>query len=153
MRILAIDPSSTCMGLYDGTSSVTIASLGDRPKRLAELATQLVGFLQMSQPDVVVYEEQFVRGRAATVALYGAVGLIEATATQYGAAVIPAPQATLRKWCQGKVGKIKDTKELMQKAASHCMCGKSNVAVPQTEHEWDAAAIYYYAKENVTRGT
>lgn len=143
-RILAVDPSSTEVGLYDGRSlCFTIKLKGDRPARLGELFKELdyhaIGY------DFVVYEEQFVRGGAATKALYAAVGIIEAAATIHGQGVMSVPQSTLRKWAESKVGKAPDTKTLMRWVAAERLT--ADTPLPRTEHEWDAAALWFYIQE------
>lgn len=150
-RVLAIDPSSTEVGVFTGGYYTTIVAnkksprserLGFIANALAEIIEQFEGF------DFIIYEEQFVRGDAATRALYGAVGIIEAVGTLSGAGVMPIPQSTVRKWvreCLDPPVKL-PPKELYREAAA--LFYGHDFAERATEHECDAAVIYHYIKQN-----
>lgn len=152
-RILAVDPGSTSLGLYDGKHSLTLEAKGKRPERLASLAGDFLMAMQDHGPyDFVVYEEQFVRGGAATKALFGIVGIIEALSVNHFAGVMSVPQSTLRKWAAqvSDWGPVKrgDEKELMGRIASEVAL--RGFARASTEHERDAACLWYYIREKGT---
>lgn len=143
MKLLAVDPGSNSVGLFDGKTYTTLVApkTQQRPERLAFIGRGFVDFLDKHGPyDFVVYEEQFVRGGPATRALYGAVGVIECSAINSGAGIMSVPQSSIRQWAAHTVGGWKgDTKGLMVAAAE-----KSGYSGAQTEHEWDAACLYAY---------
>ena len=149
-KILSIDPSSTEVGLYDGERAYTIVAnkKKPRPERLAFIMQHLSSFIAANGPyDFVVYEEQFTRGGAATKALFGAVGVLEAVSITMGAGVMPIPQGTLRKWAMAEynmtgVLSSKASKELYEKIARHYDPRVEHGYA--SEHEMDAAAMYYF---------
>ncbi len=147
-KILAIDPSSTFVGVYDGTGGEVIkGGDGERAERLANIGYELSEVMNQGEPyDFVVYEEQFVRGDAATRCLYGAVGIIEAVAINSGAGVMPVPQGTLRQWASKIVGKKFKGKELYKTIACHY--DRRLMASTTSEHVLDAAAVYYFIQHN-----
>lgn len=147
-KILAIDPSSTALGVYDGEAHCTIVANGKspRPERLCFIATKLSDFMAIHGPyDFVVYEEQFVRGGAATKALYGIVGIIECMSISMGAGVMPLPQGTLRKWAASEGPDNCKGKELYQRVAVSRDPNLAGTSV--SEHVFDAACIYYFIKD------
>lgn len=148
-KILAIDPGSNNMGLYDGEAGATlVANRGEpRAQRLAALMDQLTKFFAQNGPyDFVVYEEQFVRGGPATKALYGVVGIIEAVSAYAGAGVMPLPQGTLRKWAAQQMKELKG-KELYEKLA--VARDPRLLQLPGvTEHVFDAACVYHFISDN-----
>ena len=101
--------------------------------------------------DFVVYEEQFVRGDAATRCLYGVVGVIESVAIMCGAGVMPVPQGTLRSWAalQGADPQLKG-KELYAVVAALYDDGLASRKV--SEHEMDAACVYHFVKDKAVIG-
>lgn len=151
-RILAVDPSSTALGLYDGERARTIATTAKmlRPERLGHMLDALYqDFVQAGGYDFVVYEEQFVRGGAATKAIYGAVGIVEAIATSSGAGVMPLPQSSVREWAQKKAewaGRLKrdDIKQVYAIVAKTLAPAGT---VFNTQDEMDAACLYYFVRE------
>lgn len=156
-RILAIDPGSFQVGAYWGEGRSKTLHLYDtgkskakivatpRPARLSSLATQLYELLDSHPIYFVVYEEQFVRGGAATKALFGAVGVIECVAHTCGAGVMSVPQSTLRKWALSKLSglpKVRTAKELYSEvAASYADTSR------MTEHEKDACVLWNFVQE------
>lgn len=160
MKLLAIDPSSTLVGLYasNKTAQLNLVDLckskaPKRAERLGVLAEALADFLQRFGPyDFVAYEEQFVRGNAATRALYGAVGVIEAVAETSGVGTLAVPQATLRSWVDKKltennVTPIGDAKKRYS-AVDKILGGN----IMETQDEKDAKAIWFFVMENAKRG-
>lgn len=150
-KILAIDPSSTEVGLFDGNMAHTIiAPKAPRPERLAYIFRELINWLHSNGPyDFVVYEEQFARGGPATRALYGAVGVIEAASVMQGAGTMSIPQETLRGWLAKQLGikKIKrsEEKKAMAEVSAFYYADKSL----ETEHEKDAACLLAFT---ITQG-
>lgn len=152
MKLLAIDPGSKELGLYDGNVAATLylgEKNADRPDRLADLGVQLNDFIAEHGPyDFVAYEEQFVRGGATTKALFGVVGIIECTAVNSGAGVLSVPQSMIRKWAgemaewAGKVAGHE--KEVYKTAAMTCAHVDMEFS---SEHEYDAACVYYYVTQ------
>lgn len=149
-KILAIDPGTNQLGLYDGENCGTLEATKKwhRPQRLSFMMSELTDFLDIHGPyDFIVYEGQFVRGGAATKALFGVVGVVEAVAHFNGAGVMDVPQATVTKWCKEKAGIEKgakvDRKALMEQVVN----GMNPAVVPESEHEYDAACLWYYIKE------
>jgi len=153
-RILAIDPGSNEVGLYWGPGQSTTLYLTDmslskskraktpRSHRLGILARKLDGYLRYIQPDFVVYEEQFVRGGAATKALFGAVGVIEAAAFQVNAGVMSVPQSTLRKWAAARATEAQATPKRL-----YAWVARSFDVTPKTEHELDACVLWHFIQE------
>ena len=145
-KILAIDPSTTQLGLYNGELHATLAASAKspRPERFSYIAARLSDFLQDTGPyDFIVYEEQFVRGGAATKALYGIVGIIECLAITSGAGVMSLPQGTLRKWAKQEGPDGLKGKELYQRVAIQ-FDERLAVDPSVSEHAFDAACIYYF---------
>ena len=145
-KILAVDPGTTEMGLYDGSHYTTIAANRKKPRyeRLGFMAEKLGSwFAEFGPYDFVVYEEQFVRGGPATKALYGVVGVIEALSTMSGAGVMPIPQGTLRRWAEKEGPDGLKGKALYEQIAvnkDEYLAAGPGV----TEHVFDAACIYYF---------
>jgi len=151
-KILAVDPGTIELGLYDGDNSATIVTSrkNPRPERLAFMASKLADFIAIHGPyDFIVYEEQFVRGNAATKALYGVVGVIECVSISCGAGVMALPQSTLRKWAQSEGPEGLKGKELYQKVA---VSKDARLAADTsvTEHVFDAACIYHFIQAKGT---
>lgn len=149
MKLLAIDPGSTELGLYDGERAATISGgKGARAERLAKIGVGLVDFLTEHGPyDFVVYEEQFSRGDGATRALYGCVGVIECSAINSGAGVMSVPQPTMRAWAAlGFIGsrpkKREEWKRLYMVLGVNEACSQG--VDLKTQDEYDAACIYAY---------
>lgn len=150
-RILAIDPGSQFVGLHDGNNRGSLdltkgrKKVPERPERLGYLAETLADWIAMFGPyDFVAYEEQFVRGGAATKALFGAVGVIEAVAWSAGCGVLSVPQSSVRKWVRGFTPSLKDPKKMYACAAAHLGAETEG----WTEHEIDAFVILTYVKEH-----
>ena len=149
-RILAIDPGTKQLGLYDGEQGMTMFAdpKKSRPERLAELGLKLVEWLEEQEPyDFVVYEEQFTRGDAATRALYGVVGIIECAAINAGAGVMPLPQGTLRKWAE-----LEDTSGAKGKGLYESLAVTRDPRLMHlpgvTEHVFDAACVYHFIADH-----
>ena len=149
MKLLAIDPGTNLVGLYCNQHGARVLNVrphkkAPRAERLACLAAKLSDELAGRDYDFVVYEEQFTRGNAATRALYGAVGVIEAVAIACGAGAMPIPQPTIRKWAKGQIIAYQDLdpKRLYRVVASP-------FPAEWTQDEVDAYVIYKYATENV----
>lgn len=162
MNIIAIDPGTFEVGvyregqahtlyLYDRTLSVARQKRTTRPYRLSSLATQLQPLLY--NLDFLVYEEQFVRGGAATKALFGAVGVIEAIAECAGLGVMSVPQSTTRKWVKEQCENAKLTPSDIKdpKAWTRLYAHMQGLELA-TEHEYDAYCLYEYVKEMTTKG-
>ncbi len=155
MKLLAIDPSTTLLGLYSDnkTAQIDITSLcnskkPERAERLAKLAEVLADFLQKFGPyDYVAYESQF-----SGVALPAAVGVIEAVSWTSGSGVFPVHQSKLRAWVNEKlkennVTPIGDAKK--RYSAVDKILGGNTV---ETQDEKDAKAIWFFVMENAKRG-
>ena len=106
MIILAIDPSTTEMGWATNKPTwgdadklgVLVQSKKDsRPTRFMGMSTDLVNLMDEIRPEVVIYYTPFSRGADATRCGWGMVGIIEALATDAGAAVMDIAEATVRK--------------------------------------------------------
>ena len=164
MKLIAIDPGSTQVGLYDGHKAATfelrrmkrsgVPDTTGRPERLANLAMMLGAALNLGY-DYLVYEEQFVRGGAATKALFGAVGVIEAVAHSAGVGVAPIPQGALRKWSNEQLAadrivipEGKGADKLRLRTAAELLVPRDRFDVSKfTEHECDAAVLWHYAMQ------
>ena len=141
MKILAIDPGSKEMGFYDGKTWWTETFKGIRAERLGQALKRLERIFAEAKPDVVVYEEQFHRGKDATKCLVGLAGITEAVAANSGSAVVYVSNQKIKSWTGAK------TKEAaITWARTKVRPGTIN------EHEADAIAIYYYALENIEVG-
>lgn len=152
MRILAVDPGSHVAAAASAAHSVTYVlsrnpkRADERPSRLSSLAEQLTETIHLFHPDFVVYEEQFVRGGAATKALFGAVGVIECVAASNGCGVTSVPQSSLRKWALAMFPELKGRwKDLYRAVAARY---RPQAEPKMTEHECDAVALYHYVMEN-----
>jgi Holliday junction resolvasome RuvABC endonuclease subunit len=156
VKILAVDPGSNEVGLYwgpglsktlyliDQSLSKSARAKTPRPERLARLLEKFQYALEMIGPHYVVYEEQFVRGGAATKALFGAVGVIEAVATKYGAGVMPVPQSTMRKWAVSRVcGEVKT----LNAKGLYATVSRQFDSSCETEHERDACVLWRFIQE------
>lgn len=151
MKLLAIDPGTYQAGFYSSVRRATLSMnhiKEGRPRRLSTLATFLAELIvEDGGYDFIAYEEQFVRGGAATKALFGAVGVIEAIADTSGCGVLSVPQSTVRTWLVEKWSqpKSKDPKVYTDAAARYLVGAKEHALM--TEHEKDACCIYHYVME------
>ncbi len=93
--------------------------------------------------DAVVYEQPFARGEAATRALWGIAGLIEATATNAGFGIVSVTPGEIKKFAVGK-GRAEKT-EMIEAAQ---MLGYTG----DNEHEADAWCLLHYAEVNLEIG-
>lgn len=152
MRLVTVDPGSHVAAAASAGRSSTFHLSGDakkpreRPARLGSLAEQLTDFLYEHPADFVVYEEQFVRGGAATKALFGAVGVIEAIAASCGCGVTSVPQSSLRKWALAMFPELKGEWKALYRAVAKRY--RPQAEPKMTEHECDAVALYHYVVEN-----
>lgn len=159
MKILAIDPGTNELGLYDGERAATLSVSKKkmvRSERLAELGVKLVDFMFEHGPyDFVVYEEQFCRGDGATRALYGMIGVIECSAVNSGAGAMPIPQATIRKWAHEKLQEMagmpmsrpKNREEWKARLETLAISLKPHTLDLTTQDEHDAACIYFFFEQ------
>lgn len=153
MKLLAIDPGSRVMGwAFVDTdkggiieTGVIVATGSTRPERLGSILHQLTRFIKDRLPDYVAYEEQFVRGGAATKALFGVVGVIEAVANIANAGVIAAPQSMTVKWLARELNTTdtKDRKALYKRYATEQL----KIIRPEQD-EYDAASILSFIVHN-----
>ena len=152
MKIVAIDIGKY-MGFYNGTEAHT-EFLGDKPKkyigefrheRFKDFQNFLTGYLILQAPDVVAYERPFSRGLAATRSGWGYAGIIEAVATDCGAAVLDPTNGSIRKWATGS-GKKAGSKDPMIAAA------KRLSGLDVDEHSADAICMWHYVNETMEVG-
>lgn len=149
-RVLAVDPGSVEIGLFDGKRGTTLSvdPKMPRPERLAALGELFKQHLQNNDVfDFVVYEEQFVRGGAATKALFGIVGIIEATSINMGTGVMSVPQSTTNKWKKARLEEETGCKPPKKSKLLNELVSQTYGSKVSTEHEHDAACIWHYINE------
>lgn len=158
MRLLAIDQGSKHAGFYDGTTPTPIELNPDliRHERMLEFKKALEGFLGSEEPfDAVAYETPFNRGLDATRCGWGLAGIIEAVATEYGAAVVDVPNTTLKAWVGIHVGRgakgANESKFDVNKAPMIVKAEELTLwQFPDlNEHVADAIVLYHYVLERV----
>ncbi len=155
MKLLAIDPSTTEVGVYDGFSAETWKLGGKKAKlseRLGDLMVRVAEKLteEPDNPfDFVACEENFMRNKATTEALNKALGVIEAMAWNSGAGFMMVPNGTVRAWATGTGRKQVSDKD----DADNPMFAKARLLVPRKmwhtldQHTADAICIYNYVIE------
>lgn len=144
MNLLALDLGSS-VGLATSFRGWTDQLSGNREQKLMEFKRILQGgYLAPFDFDVVVYERPFARGLAATRFLWGMAGVVEAVATENGAAVLDVLPSTIKKWATGN-GRA--TKGEMIEAASRLRPHRRF-----TEHEADAVCLWHYTMEKAVVG-
>ena len=157
MKILAVDPSTTSCGVFDGVTPETWVFKGTRPVRFAAFAEQFSAKLKQAADtgmpfDVVIYEYAFARGADATRCGWGMDGIIEALATSGGCAVIDVQNGTLKKWAreQGAIitpgNKKKKVKGNGKQGMIDFVLAKFAIPVA-SDDEADAIAAWHYARE------
>lgn len=159
MRLLAIDQGSKHAGFYDGVTPTPIELNPDliRHERMFEFKKALVGFLEAAeQPfDVVAYETPFNRGPDATRCGWGLAGIIEAIATEYGAAVVDIPNTTLKSWAGIHIGRgakgANESKFDINKAPMIIKAEELTLwEFPDlNEHQADAIVLWHYVHEKM----
>ncbi len=152
MKLIAIDIGKYT-GFYNGITAHT-EFLGEKPKgyhgpfrhqRFEKFLNFLTGYLLVEAPDIVCYERPFGRGFDATRSGWGYAGIIEAVATDLGAAVLDPHNGTVRKWATGS-GKKAGSKEPMVAKA------KELTGLDLDEHSADAVCIWHYVNETMEVG-
>jgi Holliday junction resolvasome RuvABC endonuclease subunit len=93
-------------------------------------------------PELIVYEQPFARGAAATRCLWGIAGIIEALAHNAGAACLCITPSEIKKWATGAGTADKDAMTL----AAHCM-GYAG----ENEHEADAWCLLKFAEATIEK--
>lgn len=149
MKIIGIDPGGTTgVAVVDRIQPGIVQPVDmfhwknpkpERKTRFAEFEVQLHRWRNLFNPDVVIFEVPFMRGRAATRVLYGYCGLIESVFTPY-CAVLDVEVPTLKKWAtdDGKANK-----------EDMILAARSWGARTENEHEADAFLISMYAAEKI----
>lgn len=97
----------------------------------------------LSELDAVIYETPFARGPDATRSLWGMAGILEAEATNHGAAVVDAAVSTIKKFATGSGHAPKNS--MIEAARRLGYRGRD-------EHEADAYCLLKYAEANLERG-
>ena len=113
--------------------------LGSRSDRLREFSWWLTDTTAPMQFDTVVFELPFCRGRAATRALWGMAGVVEAVAS-VSAAVLDVNLQTIKKWAGAKGRMSKDV------TTEKCW---SLGVVPEDDNHADAVCLAFYAAETM----
>jgi len=168
MRLLAIDQGSKHAGFYDGETPTAVDLEENLPRhhRMMNFKKALEEYLKDAMEndgepfDVVAYETPFNRGLDATRCGWGLAGIIEALATEYGAAVVDVRNTDLKQWAGVKVGRgAKGANEskfdmnkspMIAKAEEFTLWSWTNL----NDHVADAIVLYHYVLENarVTNG-
>ena len=131
-------------GPTTGRWDVTRKGKARRPGRLARFMAELdLQLMLMGDIDAVIYERPFARGAAATRALWGYAGIVEALAHARGAAVLDLTPGQIKKWATGDA---RATKEDMLVAA------KKMGYLGDNEHEADAYCLMKYADATAVKG-
>ena len=79
-----------------------------RPQRLAHFLIQTNIYILRARPEVVVFERPFARGQAATRALWGYAGILDALAINHNLIVTDFTPAEIKKWSTGNGRASKD---------------------------------------------
>lgn len=157
MKILAVDPSTTSCGVFDGVTPETWVFKGNRPVRFAAFAERLSAKLKEAADtdmpfDVVIYEYAFARGADATRCGWGMDGIIEALATSGGCAVIDVQNSALKAWARSRGAEIipankkKKVKGNGKQGMIDFVLEKFGIAV-SSDDEADAISAWNYARE------
>lgn len=99
LMILGIDPSTTSLGwAYNPvwTGTIEVSPKIERPVRLLKMWQGLVPVLNSAKVNLVVYYRPFTRGDDATRCQWGVAGIVEAIATNAGAAVTDVDEGKVR---------------------------------------------------------
>jgi len=145
MKTLALDIGKTmavCTNI-EGYAPTHRLYDGDRRARAGEVMLMMHRLLRELKPkglEVVVYEDTFARGINATKALYGLVGIIEATCANAGFTAMGVPPQTVKTFATGKGNA---TKEEMIAAAQIMGYDGDN------EHEADSYCLLKYAEATI----
>lgn len=152
MKLIAIDIGKHT-GIYDGQEAHT-EFLGDPPPkfgapfrhvRFKRFQDFLTTYLFIRGPDVVCYERPFCRGLDATRSGWGYAGIIEACATDLGAAVLDPTNGSIRKWATGSARKQGSKDPMIAKA-------KELTGLDLDEHSADAVCMWHYVMETMEVG-
>lgn len=152
MKLLAIDPGSYHAGFYDGHQAQTCHFKGTLPQRLGLFHYELdfrLNTLAPKVPDVIAFEESFMRGIAATKALYGQAGIIMALAERHGCAVLPIKITDWKKWAKLQVGTVKSDDKQPTIELAQTLTGLRDL----NEHEADAIIIWHYVMAKAEKET
>ena len=138
-KILTLDLGST-MGWCSGEQCGSHEFNGDRQQRAASTLVWLDRWLLAAQPDLIVYERPFARGRAATRALWGLAGVVEAVGTARDILVLDAENKTWKKFIHGSGNATKEDTIAWARAMGYSAAD---------EHAADAVAIWHWAQANL----
>ena len=156
MIILGIDPSTTNLGWAFNptwTGEITAPAKIPRQKRLLTMWRGLVPVLNSSRVDLVTYYRPFTRGDDATRCQWGVVGIVEAIATNAGAAVTDVSEGAVRSH-YGIASRLPKgearRKDLKEKAlAAARQVGYIGASIDEAE----AVLLVEYTRANAKRAT
>jgi hypothetical protein len=117
---------------------------GDRGERAAQAMQWFDDqFENTLGGEVVIYERPFARGAAATRALWGLAGILEAVAKKHGFDAFDCGVRELKLWATGNGNACKDDMIAAAKRMGY---------TGDNEHEADSFCLLKWAEENVVTG-
>lgn len=147
MKIIAFDLGATFALAHNAKPGVLTVSHIERSAGMIRehwlaciMGNLEIYFQARGKFDLAIYERPFARGQAATRALWGQAGVVEAVATRHGLPVLDMPPSTIKKFATGH-GHA--SKQDMMAAAKQFGYKSDN------EHEADAVCLLKYAEKNV----
>lgn len=153
MKLIAFDIGSHMAAAHNGAGNddrrVTVEVFkGDRVTRAAATALWLrETFARLEARwgpfDAVAYERPFARGQAATRALWGIAGLIDAEATNAGMAVLDFTPAEIKEYAAGKGNADKDAMTFAAQMLGY---------LGEDEHEADTWCLLDYCINKLKKG-
>lgn len=157
MKILAVDPSTTSLGWASNVwGEVEWGDLGapwkaPRPNRFQIMADGLTGLFRETQFDAVIYYTPFGRGADATRCQWGMAGIIEALATEHGAAVLDVEEGTVRAFHGFKLpkGLAKGERRLHLKALALAKVAELGYGGIKSDDVADAILLLEYTKAKI----
>ena len=156
MRLIAIDPGTHCgWATWDGShvqSGVEVfkTKRGQSPGiRLYNFGAWLSRVCQHIRPHIVIYEEPFLRGGAASDFLRELVGMLKAQVAAAEAEYTSVAVKTLKKWATGSGNASKD-KMCFHARLMWADCYEP--AAPLDDNEADALLILAWAREQFKGG-